>query len=221
MEVAACLAAIGITPRDESLYKTALSHRSSGDDNNERMEFLGDTVIATALSEYLFRRYPDSDEGFLTRMRAKLARGSTQTAIAEKLGLRKHINLSERAESKRDDDAVAEDAFEAVVGALFLDRGYQACSEWISRVYESHVDFADVVREQVTSRELLDITSRRAGVAVSIEHAKLVRDMHKAIVRMESPSSPCGVIIGVGEADSKKAATEEACKRAVRFFSAK
>ncbi len=65
------------------------------------------------------------------------------------------------------------------------------------------------------------MTSRRAGVAVSIEHAKLVRDMHKAIVRMDGPSSPCGVIIGVGEADSKKAATEEACKRAVRFFSAK
>lgn len=221
--VTSCLVAIGITPRDLSPYRTALNHRSSGSDNNERLEFLGDTVLATVLSEYLIRRYPASDEGFLTRMRTKLARGTTQTMIAEKIGLRQYINLSERAENqgKREDDAVAEDAFEAIVGALFVDRGYEACAEWIAMTYEAHVDFAEAVREQVTNRELLDATARQMGETVSFEHTKMIRDRHKAIVRMDSPSAPLGVIIGVGEADSKKVAIEEACKRAVRFFCAR
>lgn len=218
MDVEDYLKEIGIAARDVSIYRTALTHRSAGPINNERMEFLGDTVLATAVSKYLMDRYPGSDEGFLTRVRSKLVRGTTQTMIAERIGLRARVSMAERAEGKRSDDSVAEDAFEALIGALFLDRGFDACYEWISRVYEANVDFADAVREHVTQRETLEGTARRRGETLSFDHSRMIGDRHKTIVRLSGGVYPAGAIVGVGEADTKKAATEEACRRANRHI---
>lgn len=213
------LRSLGIRPVDLSLYERALRHRSTGrKESNERLEFLGDSVIATAVSRYLVERYPCSDEGFLTRMRTKLVKGATQTVLARKIGLGSMVELSPEADGKRDDDAVLEDALEALIGAVFLDRGFDDAYSWIRALYERYVDFSDVVQEEVTNKERLMRVSRQRGDALEFEHVRLIGDKHKILVRKLVSSSPAGVVIGVGEGPCRKSATDDACKRGLKHY---
>lgn len=219
------LRAIGVRPKQPdniSLYEQAVRHRSTGrKESNERLEFLGDTVIATAVSRYLVDRYPTSDEGFLTRMRTKLVKGSTQTMLARRIGLGDFIEVSEEADArgKRDQDAVLEDALEALVGALFLDRGFEEAAAWIRSLYERYLDFSEAVREEVTPKEQLIKLSRQRGDSLEFEHVRMVGDRHKVIIHKATPSSPVGAFVGVGEGASKKEATDAACVRGLRHYS--
>lgn len=215
------LRSLGIRPIDLSLYERALRHRSTGrKESNERLEFLGDSVIATAVSRYLVERYPASDEGFLTRMRTKLVKGATQTILARKIGLGALIELSLEANEsgKRDNDSVLEDALEAIIGAMFLDRGFDDASLWIRSLYEKYIDFSDIVQEEVSDKEKLLRISRQRGDALEFEHVRLIGDKHKILVRKLINSSLSGVVIGVGEGPCKKDATDDACKRGLRHY---
>eukprot|EP00873_Tetraselmis_striata_P033728 jgi/Tetstr1/453992/TSEL_040911.t1 len=215
------LASLGIRPRDVSLYERALRHRSTGHrDSNERLEFLGDTVIATAVSKYLVERYPDSDEGFLTRMRTKLVKGATQTMLARRIGLGDAVEVSEQAGrvGARESDSVLEDALEALVGALFLDRGFDDASAWTVGLYERYLDFSEAVREEVTDKERLQRLSRRRGDELDFQHVRLVGERHKVIVRQAPRGAPAGAVVGVGEGENKKDATAAACRRALRHY---
>lgn len=216
------LISINIRPNDINLYVTAFSHRSTGKQQSyERFEFLGDSVLSTAISQYLVTRYPTSDEGFLTRMRSKLVRGSTQCEIARTLGLYKVVVLSDEAEraGKRNDDSVLEDVFEALVGALFIDKGFNAASAWIKTVYETNVDFSGVVQLEVTDKERLQRIAATKNDELSFDTTKVANGRFKVIVRKTVYSSDSGFIIGVGEGDSKKIASDAACKRALNHYS--
>ena len=220
-DLRAKLIAVGVRPREMPLYERALRHRSTGRrGSNERLEFLGDTVIATAVSKYLVERYPDSDEGFLTRMRTKLVKGATQTMLARRIGLGDLVELSREADDsgKRDDDAVLEDALEAVAGALFLDKGFDDAAAWIRGLYEKYLDFSDAVREEVTDKERLQKVSRQRGDTLEFQHVRLIGDRHKIIIRKAVCASPAGLVVGVGEGGNKKEATDDACKRGLRHY---
>lgn len=220
-DLCARLRALGVRPRDPALYERALRHRSTGRrESNERLEFLGDTVIATAVSGYLVERYPESDEGFLTRMRTNLVKGSTQTMLARRIGLGDLVELSPEADGggKRDDDAVLEDALEALAGALFLDRGFDEAAAWIRGLYERYLDFSSAVTEEVTEKERLLRVSRQRGDALEFQHVRLIGDRHKIIIRKRVRASPAGLVVGVGEGGSKKEATDDACKRGLRHY---
>lgn len=220
-DLSAKLGSFGVRPRDLSLFERALRHRSTGRrESNERLEFLGDTVIATAVSKYLVERYPDSDEGFLTRMRTNLVKGSTQTMLARRIGLGDLVELSREADDsgKREDDSVLEDALEALAGALFLDRGFDEAAAWIRGLYEKYLDFSEAVREEVTVKERLQRVSRQRGDSLEFQHVRLIGDRHKVIIRKSVCSSPSGLAVGVGEGESKKDATDDACKRGLRHY---
>jgi ribonuclease-3 len=200
-----------------------LRHKSKArKDNNERLEFLGDSVMSTAVAKYLMERYPDSDEGFLTKMRTKLVKGSTQSMLARRIGLGEVVELSQEAEEtgKREDDSVLEDALEALCGALFLDRGFDEVSSWITSLYEKYFDFSDAVREEVTEKERLLKVSRHRGDVIEFEHVRMIADRHKVIVRKTVRGSPAGCVVGVGEGGSKKEATDDACRMGLRHYSA-
>lgn len=115
--------------RDPGLLETALRHRSAGVPHNERLEFLGDAVLALLVAEALHQRWPKADEGALTRARSQLVRESTLAAIARRLGLGDQLQLGpgERKSGGRHRDSILADALEAVVGAVYLDGGLEAC----------------------------------------------------------------------------------------------
>jgi len=120
----------------------ALTHRSAGRINYERLEFLGDSILSLVVSQHLYERYPQANEGDLSRMRARIVRGRTLAEVAAKLGLGKQIILGQ-GEMKSGGirrSSILADSLEALLGAILLDGGYQACQSVISRHFLPLID---------------------------------------------------------------------------------
>lgn len=124
---------LGFSPNDLSLYKTALSHRSvreGADENNERLEFLGDAVLSSIIGHYLFRKYPYKDEGFLTEMRSKMVNRNKLNEIAVKMGLKK-ITFYNKLDNALKISQIFGNTLEALIGAVYLDKGYKKTQRWV------------------------------------------------------------------------------------------
>ena len=146
--------------------ETALTHSSfaneqDGFDDNERLEFLGDAVLELCISEEGFRRFPSAAEGQLTRIRSQLVKEQSLAAIARTLGLERYIRLGrgEELQGGRERDALLADAFEAVMGAVFLDGGFEAAKRSILTIFE------ELWPEEAMLPEAKDYKSRLQEVA--------------------------------------------------------
>lgn len=129
---------IGFYPRDISHYKLALMHKSvmhrnkKGKPlNNERLEFLGDAILDATVGDIVYRHFPGKREGFLTNTRSKLVQRETLNRLADEMGISRLIMSSGRSSSHN--SSMGGNAFEALVGAIYLDRGYDACMRFIER----------------------------------------------------------------------------------------
>ena len=129
--------------KDETLLELALTHKSySNSLNNERLEFLGDSILNSIISEYLFSRFTNQKEGLLTRMRAYLVKAETLTIKAEELSLEKLIKLSKGTAnlSKERKNSILEGAFEAVIGAIYIDGGWNASKEITLKTFSKNLE---------------------------------------------------------------------------------
>jgi ribonuclease-3 len=126
---------LGFRPKNLPLYKTALSHRSikeGSDQNNERLEFLGDAVLSTVVGDFLFKKYPYKGEGFLTEMRSKMVNRSILNEVALKMGL-KRITLYNKHDNSLKISQIFGNTLEALIGAIYLDLGYLRTKRWIMK----------------------------------------------------------------------------------------
>ena len=132
--------------RDPALLRQALRHRSAGVPHNERMEFLGDALVNLIVAEALHDRWPKADEGALTRARASLVRESTLATLARSLGLgdRLELGTGEMKTGGHRRDSILADALEAVVGAIHLDAGFDACRERVLPWFEPLIDLLPI-----------------------------------------------------------------------------
>ena len=123
---------------DGGLLAQALSHRSAGSPHNERLEFLGDALLNLIIAEQLYARWPKADEGAMTRARAELVRESALAAVARKLDLGSRLNLGpgEMKTGGHRRDSILADALEAVIAALYLDGGFEACRATVLPLFE-------------------------------------------------------------------------------------
>ena len=134
---------LGYSFKDQNLLELALTHKSySNSLNNERLEFLGDSIFNSIISEYLFSRFTNQKEGLLTRMRAFLVKAETLTIKAEELSLEQIIKLSKGTAnlSKDRKNSILEGAFEAVIGAIFLDGGWDASKEITLKAFSKNLE---------------------------------------------------------------------------------
>ena len=126
---------LGIKPGNIFLYTTALSHRSikeGADENNERLEYLGDAVLSAIVADYLFKKYPYKGEGFLTEMRSKMVNRQQLNDLAIKIGLKK-ITLYNKLDSSLKGSQIFGNTLEALVGAVYLDKGYVRTQKWVQK----------------------------------------------------------------------------------------
>ena len=133
---------LGVNLSDAALLARALTHRSHGSVNNERLEYLGDAVLSFLVAEMLFLRFPDASEGELSRYRASLVSGEALAATAACLGLGEQLLLGE-GEMKSGGHrraTILADALEAVVGAIYLDQGVEAARQVAGRLFEAAID---------------------------------------------------------------------------------
>lgn len=132
---------------DPHLLNEALTHRSVGSNNYERLEFLGDSVLNMIVTIRLFELKPDASEGDLSRMRARLVRGLTLSEIAQKIGLGRQMSFGEgemKSGSYRRQSILA-DVFESIIGAIFLDGGFEACRAEVLRFFDPLIlDLPDI-----------------------------------------------------------------------------
>ncbi|MGY0612008.1 MULTISPECIES: ribonuclease III [unclassified Luteimonas] len=128
--------------RDPALLAQALTHRSAGAPHNERLEFLGDALVGLIVAEALYLRWPKADEGAMTRARAEMVRESSLARIARALELGARITLGpgEMKSGGHRRDSILSDALEAVVGAIFLDAGFEACCAAVLPWFEPEID---------------------------------------------------------------------------------
>jgi len=133
---------LGFEFSDETLLEQALTHRSAERTHNERLEFLGDSVLNFLVADALYRRFPGSREGELTRLRARLVRGESLAELARELELGSYLSLGagELKSGGRDRDSILADGFEAVIGAIYLDGGLESCRECLLRVLGSKLE---------------------------------------------------------------------------------
>ncbi|MFV8816356.1 ribonuclease III [Haliea sp. E17] len=127
---------------DESLLNLALTHRSAGSRNNERLEFLGDSIVNHVVAEVLYEKFPDAHEGDLSRLRAALVKGDTLAQLARELSLGEHLLLGggERKSGGRRRGSILADALEAVAGAIFIDAGLVESRRCVLAWYGDQLD---------------------------------------------------------------------------------
>lgn len=135
---------IGFTPSNMGIFRLAFSHKSTSSEkayaiqNNERLEYLGDAVLGTIVAEYLFKKYPNSNEGFLTKMRSKIVKRKSLNKIGDKMGL--DMLLSEYNQTRLSRSMLG-NAVEALVGAVYLEKGYVGTKNFVvNKVLRNYVD---------------------------------------------------------------------------------
>ena len=130
---------VDYTFTDKALLRQALRHRSAGPPHNERLEFLGDAVVNLLVADALFQRWPDANEGFLTRARAELVRESAMAALARQLDIGSHLILGPgelKSGGWRRDSTLA-DTLEAIIAAIYLDGGFETCRQVVLPWFEA------------------------------------------------------------------------------------
>jgi len=140
---------IGFYPHNISVYKLAFSHRSEATESindiqltNERLEYLGDAILGAIIADMLFRRYPFRDEGFLTEMRSRLVSRAHLKTVALKIGIDKFMLNKSTPGTFR---SMYGDAFEALIGAIYIDRGYKKTQHFIvDRIIRFHTDLNEI-----------------------------------------------------------------------------
>lgn len=148
-------------PQNGKLYKLAFVHKSASLKmpdgtllNNERLEFLGDAILDSTVAEYLYRKFPDKPEGFLTQTRSKIVNGESLAHLTRSLGLDKFI--VSHASHFDTNKNILEDAFEAFIGALYLDQGYRAVRKFVEkRLIAKYIDFDAVLKTDTNYKSRL------------------------------------------------------------------
>ncbi len=175
------LSRLGCNFNDAALFELALTHRSCGALNNERLEFLGDSILGFVIGETLYQKFPDAKEGQLSRLRSQLVKGETLAEIAREFELGDCLNLGE-GEMKSGGfrrASILADAVEAIIGAIYLDRGMEAARERILHWYQTRLQslvLADNPKDPKT--ELQEFLQARKAPLPEYDVVDIAGDAH-------------------------------------------
>jgi ribonuclease-3 len=213
---------LGYQFRNEQLLRQALTHPSVAHESgtaiahNQRLEFLGDAVLGLVLTQILYEKFPAFDEGALTKARAKLVNRHTLAGRARSLGLGDHLILSRGEETSggRDRSSALADAYEALLGAIFLDGGFEAAREFILREFDGAFD--ELAARPVIENpkgELQELLQSRSTKAPDYQTIQISGSDHEPL--FECAVFHDGVKLAQGQGKNKKAAESAAALAAL------
>ena len=207
---------LGFSPQHLNLYKTALSHRSvreGADENNERLEYLGDAVISTIVAHYLFMRYPYKDEGFLTEMRSKMVNRNQLNDIAVKIGLKK-ITIYNHFDHSLKVSQIFGNTLEALAGAIFLDEGYNETQKWVTeQIINPHLFMQDLENLDINQKNKLYGWANKNGK--NLEFDTIGETMENGRRLFTIGAMIDGVLIAEAKGFNKKDASQIAAQIAI------
>jgi len=209
----------GYRPKDVTIFEKAITHKSfsnnTEESSNERLEFLGDAVIDAVVAEFLFNRFPNEDEGYLTKIKSKMVSRKTLADIAEEMEMRtvlryhkgRSINLN----------TLEGNAFEAMIGAIYLDGGYETARKCLRNyVFRNFVDINKILEEEIDFKSKLFIWSQKNKFNLEfnvISEENLGQSWnYKVMVAINEQN------YGMGSGNSKKTAEQAAAKETLELL---
>lgn len=202
----------GYQPINLSLYKQAMRHSSVATvndrgikDSYERLEYLGDAILGMLVAEYLFALYPFEEEGFLTEIRAKIVNRESLNRLAQKIGLKELVQYNQNSRAHR---SVFGDCMEALIGAIYLDYGFETCRSFvIKKLIKPHYDFEELISTVTNFKSRLLEWSQKEG-----------KDLRFEIINEEDRKFTAQVFLNndpmeIGYGFSKKKAEQDAARK--------
>jgi ribonuclease III len=191
--------------------------------SNERLEFLGDSVLNLIVAQYLYERFPDSEEGFLTKIRTRLVNGQMLATLSEKIGLDRYVIISKQIEENggRKNNKILEDVFEAFLGALFLDfgeKGFSVAGEFIIDIIESNIDFSELITSNHNYKDMLlkyfqhTLNHLPKFYEVSVDNKNNSKQYTVCIKNKN------GLVIATGNGTNKKQAENQAARNGLIYY---
>lgn len=207
---------LGFTPRKTAIYEIALSHRSSKeskDENNERLEYLGDAILGAVIGDFLYKKYPFQPEGYLTEMRSKIVNRQRLNDIAIKMGLRR-LTIYNKDNNFLKISGIFGNTLEALIGAVYLDQGFEKTRKFIfKRIILPYIDLESLENEEINHKNKLYGWANKYGHQLEFElmdeHLEGGRRLFTVAVVVD------GKIISSGKAYNKKDAGQIAARDAL------
>jgi ribonuclease-3 len=211
---------LGFVPGNLSLYKLAFRHKSVAQNvkkgvknSNERLEFLGDAVLGSVVAEVLFKLYPYEDEGFLTELRSKIVNRVNLNQLARKLGFEQLIQYDNRMVNSARQGSLLGDAFEALIGAIYLDKGYDFTRSFlVNHIIKSHIDIHRLEQTETNFKSKLIEWCQRHGKDITFELIGNQDGESNKLFTVQA--SIDGEIMGQGKEFNKKNAEKLAAEKA-------
>ena len=219
---------VGRPVDDLSLYRRALTHRSvlrvhpaSALQSNERLEFLGDALLDVFVGEVLYERFPDRDEGTLTRLRARLVSERPLATYARRMDLGKHLLMSDNAaqDEGRDNPSILADAFEAFVGAMYLDQGFETSRSFVQDQVLASLDLEEIAQQDENYKsQLLERMQAEGHPQPTYRVVEESGPSHDKTFRVEVQVGDAS--FEQGTAGSKQEAEQQAARRTLERIAA-
>ncbi len=209
---------VGYSPRNYNLFSLAGVHHSAAKINirgakesNERLEYLGDAILGSIIAEYLFKKYPYKEEGFLTEIRSKIVSRESLNNLGHKLGLREFIVVDKNIQPTK---TMYGDTLEALIGAVYLDRGFSYCSEFvIGRLVEPYFNIDEIINIGQNAKSKLIEWAQKNGKNIRFDTIDLKNIKHGKEFTVEVFLEDVDVAKGYG--GTKKKAEQDAAKKAL------
>jgi ribonuclease-3 len=211
---------LGFVPGNLSLYRLAFRHKSVAQNvkkgvknSNERLEFLGDAVLGSVVAEVLFKLYPFEDEGFLTELRSKIVSRNNLNQLARKLGFDKLVEYDNRMLNSSRQGSLLGDAFEALVGAIYLDKGYDFTRNFlVNYIFKSHIDIHTLEQTETNFKSKLIEWCQRHSKDIAFD---LIGNDDGENARLFTVQAIIdGEVMGQGKEFNKKTAEKLAAEKA-------
>ena len=213
---------IGEKPSNLSLYRLAFMHTSVGKslekngfkESNERLEYLGDAVLGMVIAEYLFKKFPYKDEGFLTDIRSRIVNRESLNNLAKRIGLNDLVEFENSRKTVMARSSMYGDAMEALLGAIYIDKGFRFTRRFIiKKLLSPHFDIDSLVQTNTNYKSLLIEWAQKEGKKINwlMSEAGLYHNKEfTAIIQLNEDSEP----FSVGNGHSKKKAEQDAARKA-------
>ncbi len=209
-----------VKPRNVKLYKTAFTHKNYAYENNvesnEKLEYLGDSILSTIISIILYRKFPNGDEGLLTEMRSKIVNRKTLNAIGTQMGLQELIRVPVNQKIRNNSNIIG-NVLEALIGAIYVDQGFSATQSFVVNcILKPHLNLDELVNQVHSHKNLVLNWAAQNNEVLSFDDRSLYQDRKKYFeVRIYDSKNQ---LLGKAVSKSKKEASQLASELAIDFL---
>jgi ribonuclease III len=207
---------LGIQPFNINLYRLATQHSSVAKENiggikesNERLEYLGDAILSLIVADYLFKRYPYKEEGFLTEIRSRIVSRESLNQLGKKIGLEQVIAYHETSKHFQAYKSIMGDTLEALIGAVYLDKGYRACKKFVlKKLISPYLDIENIVTNNPNFKSRVIEWAHRNNKSIEFVILDVIENRHyKEFIAQVLIDNEA---VGKGAGYSKKSAEQDA-----------